>query len=262
MLSKDIQFDITKSCKVILFLDRHDDAAKTFKSLISLLPFFSQQGFRTFCFESFLDMSQEIMYNMQVSALKDTCDTNLCEVLADGAELRNDIILTALANHILYCAMDKKPRNPTEGNDFIETFGPARDEHMAKVIFEKCALGNVLVSVGFAHHQGIRQELLKLNLLDKNVKGYYAPSLPAEKYTTKWDTFERNLRSVEEAYFEHKDDNIAVIDLLKDNTLNITDIIIESYKKHFVVLDNVDQEPDMYTELQSLVQDLYDFFLA
>lgn len=256
MISENIQHDVAKTCKVILFLERHDGAIKTIESVISLLPFFSQQGFKTFCLETFLnDNMQEVTQNIKVYLSKIYCATDSCKAIADRAELTNELIYKLITNNIVYCAMDKKPKNP---NDFFESFSHARNEHMAQVIFEKCSLGYVLANVGFAHYQGIREELLKFGLLDNNVKGYYAPSIPAEKYTTKWDTFERNLRSVEEAYFEHKQDNIAVIDLLKDSALNITDIIIESYKKQVGFLNAVDQEPSTYTELYSLVEDLYD----
>lgn len=220
-------------CKVVLFLESHIDALNIGKASINLLPFFAQQGFKSFCLESSKDKDSELFENRLaiMSIQKGICSGSqkTCDGLLKKSAVTIGLIDSLDDSDFQYCAIDQAHRSINMGE--FASFDSNRDKHMAIKIEEQCANGHVLASVGFAHYQEIKDNLLKNGFSSANIKGYYASSEPIPTYASRMNALEIKIRSTENAYSQHES-GIVMIDLFKDASLDTTSLIRTNYENH------------------------------
>jgi len=247
------------TCNVVVFLERHNQMHPV-QDIKSLLSFFKQKGFNTFCFETskskkdfYSHIKKEIMVAQQllkISGWEEKINPELLEPYKveigqyagflehHPAEIEILDLLDSLG--MRYCAMDSVhdplpfPENKIEWKKDRESLR-ARDRHMSNMMKKSCDHGGVLSLVGMDHYMGIQENLEHI----ANIKGYFTPSWPVETEPSVLHWFpeikylsDARLSS-DQVYHVDKTTNITVIDLHKDPSFGgkISQIIKKDYNR-------------------------------
>lgn len=237
--------NLAKKCKVNLFIESHNDDGYA-NTLINTLLFFKENGYNVMCLETFHKSKEEYLdesklYEKLLSIPK-LCLTfhenqKICDELAAATKAKIELVESLSSSEFQYCAMDTKERN----NDMKGTifYGidnlDHRDVYMANTIEQSCETGNVLGLVGFGHYPGIRKKLLEKGFNAEDVRGYFMPKGPIPEYSSNPWYYERKIRSSAE---EAEKENIAIIDLYKDSSIDTTAAVIQDYSAYLTKANN------------------------